>query len=86
MPRTAAPQQSGGFEVIVELMDPGGQRMRPCSAGVVAVVTDHLLAGPVDLELSLALVTDYFDVELPDSAENFLDLITVAPPESGLCR
>jgi hypothetical protein len=40
----------------------------------------------VDLESSLALGTDYVDVKLLVFAENFLDLITVAPPESGLCR
>ena len=43
-------QQSGGFEVIVELMHPGEQSVRHCSVGIVAVITDHLLAGPVDLE------------------------------------
>jgi hypothetical protein len=40
----------------------------------------------VDLELSLALGTDYVHVKLLVFAENFLDLITVAPLESGLCR
>ena len=85
MPRTAAPQQSGGFEVIVELMDPGEQCVRHCSAGIVAVVTVHVLAGPVDL-VSPALVTDYLYVKCLGYAGNFLDLITVAPPESGLRR
>ena len=49
------------------------------------VVRPHL-ARHVDLELSLALGADYVHVKLLVFAENFLDLITVAPPESGRCR
>jgi hypothetical protein len=68
-----------------------GQRPSPGAVVAIAVlkkniIVCHHLVGFVDLESSLALGTDYVDVKLLVFAGNFLDLITVAPPESGLCR
>ena len=68
-----------------------GQRPSPGAVVAIAVLKKNIMVchhsdGSVDLESSLALGTDYVDVKLLVFAENFLDLITVAPPESGLCR
>jgi len=68
-----------------------GQQPSPGAVVAIAVLEKNIMVchhsdGSVELESSLALGTDYVDVELLVFAENFLDLITVAPPESGLCR